>query len=216
MDLKKLIAKLKKIEGTEEIVTALETHAEEHEKLRTDSSALEAINETLGDRDLGELIGFAEAAKAAEVDTAEKIVELKNKANGSEQTISELKTEAEKLQTVINESKADVEAKTTKATEKLLAADVKVALSDQVGNKALFDLALKAEAAKFTRDDKGAILYDGKSVEDAVEKLRDIYGPAFKAPPSGTGNPGGDGNGQQPPKDKIVSMRDNLKRQINK
>ena len=69
MDLKQIIAILKKEDATPEELAkaaeALEQHKTDHEKLRGDASKLGAIEETLGDRDLGELIGFVDAVKAA-------------------------------------------------------------------------------------------------------------------------------------------------------
>ena len=216
-----LLNKLKANEGNKADIAAIETqitaeeaHEANNETIKTEHATYKQTHDALGDRDLGKLIGFSDALKEIDLDTAEKVITLKSKADGADKTITQLKDEALAFQSTIDKGSTDLEALTASTTKKLLLGDAKLRLKDEAGHVGNFNRALDELDTKgaFTRVD-GNILFNGNKLDTMLEEWRETYGDGFKPAPSGTDEHGG-GDGNRPNENKndgsIKSVVDGL------
>lgn len=187
MDFKALIDFLQGTEGGEEFAKQLSPHIDEYDRTKTDLSNANDKLALLGDRDLAKMIALQDHLTNEGLDTPEKLVDFKAKTEGLEQTVNE-RDEA------IKTLRADLENKEAtyrkEADDKLLEAAVLVKLAGIRGEKeAVFNTAIKTEMPKFSKNEQGEILYDGKPVDQAHEYFRNTYGNGFSEKPQGTGLP---------------------------
>ncbi|MEA1998021.1 MAG: hypothetical protein U9N61_01665 [Euryarchaeota archaeon] len=203
------------IKAIEAQIAKLKEQETEVDTLKTEHSTYKQVVDVVGDRDIGELIGFSDAMKKIDLDTPEKIIALKAKADGDTKTATEQTAEIATLKAEIEKGSETTKQVKIDSEKALLLADVKIGLANEVGQATLFNLAIDAEMKneKFTRNSDGSISYGGKSLAESVEGLRKTYGSAFKELPQGSGGNGGSvGNKPDENNNNKPTMADRLKK----
>ena len=191
MNFKELLDFLKETDGGDKFASNLVTHIEEVDTLKTENTTLKKQTEAIGDRDLGKIIGMADYLEKENLNTAEQIVELRNKADGGEKTASELQKQLEDANNEIKKGTELVDAKTLEVDAAMLLVDAKTSLMPFVGDrKRVFDTAITTEmaAGKFSKNDKGETLFENKPIAESLEYFRTEWGNGFDTAPEGTGN----------------------------
>lgn len=183
------IKEAKKLEGNEsllEILDGLKTSEKETKATLKDYTALK---ETIGEHDLGEVLGLYDALEKQGLTSAEGIVELQNKATGSEKTIVELKAEAEAFKDQVAEGAKVASDAQARAEERELVADAKTALISHFADGKAADYAINEDikGGKLTRSEEGELLWSGKSISDSVDEMKNGREFLFAPAPSGTG-----------------------------
>lgn len=217
-----LLEKLKADDGNKAEISAIEaqianlkTQDTEIGTLKTEHAAYKQTQDALGDRDLGQMIGFSDAMKEAGLDTAEKVINLKTKADGADKTLEQVNGEKLEMQKIIDAGTTKVDEAVAANKKVLLLTDAKMELSAHVGHAGNFKRAMESIEAtgKLERVD-GKIRFDGKPIVESVEAWRKEYGDSFLEAPRGAGG-GGGGDGNQPQDNTGNTMKNRMEKKFN-
>ena len=192
MSLQKIITAIKKLDlgdSSDGIMDMLDVLKDAEKETRSTLKDYEALKSTIGDHDLGEVVGLYDALDKKGLTSAQAIVDLQNKADGSQQTIEELRKAEEVLKIEMAEGTQKASEALASAEKRELIADAKTQLISFYSSSKAADMGIldDVKGGKITRDESGGLLWGGKSLSDSVDDMKKDREFLFQPDPSGTG-----------------------------